>query len=107
MSAKLWDEYGRPLQPHTGNTVCPKCGEDDEVGSSFDDAWCCHCGWHGSIFEASRHTRMPIALARGQAFACEYCGEGSDEPNPDECSNCGGGGASIVLHPDRELRAAR
>jgi hypothetical protein len=52
----LWDEYGRPLHPHTGNTVCPKCGENDEVGSSFDDAWCCHCGWRGSLTELRRRS---------------------------------------------------
>ena len=44
----LWDEHGTPLQPHV---ACPSCLEDDEVGSHFDSAWCCFCGWRGSLTE--------------------------------------------------------
>ena len=42
----LWDEFGTPLYEHV---ACLKCGETDEVGSHFDGAWCCYCGWSGSL----------------------------------------------------------
>jgi hypothetical protein len=47
---ELWDQYGTPRLPHV---PCPVCLDDDqdEVGSTFDGAWCCRCGWHGSLTE--------------------------------------------------------
>jgi hypothetical protein len=44
--AELWDENGTPRRPHR---PCPQCLSSDEVGSSFDDAWCCTCSWKGSL----------------------------------------------------------
>lgn len=43
----LYDEYGTPTSKHPN---CPRCDED-EIGSHFDDAWCCACGWRGSLAE--------------------------------------------------------
>lgn len=45
---ELWDTYGTPRLPHVD---CPNCREKDEVGSLFDQAWCCMpaCGWRGSL----------------------------------------------------------
>lgn len=40
-----WDHYGTPLKKQPD---CLVCG-DDEIGSSFDRAWCHRCGWHGSL----------------------------------------------------------
>jgi hypothetical protein len=40
-----WDQYGTPLKKQPD---CLVCG-DDEIGSSFDGAWCHRCGWHGSL----------------------------------------------------------
>jgi hypothetical protein len=43
----LWKSDGTPRHKHP---PCVFCGEDD-VGSSFDDAWCGACGWKGSLTE--------------------------------------------------------
>jgi hypothetical protein len=45
-SSSLWDKWGTPRLPHR---PCPRCGESDEVGSHCDSAWCCYCGWRGSL----------------------------------------------------------
>lgn len=54
----LWDDWGTPRYPHVN---CPICGDEDadEVGSHFDHAWCCTCGWHGSLTEMRAGTIVP------------------------------------------------
>lgn len=59
---QLWDQYGTPLQRNS-DIPCPKCGEDGEVGSCFDWAWCCLCGWYGSYTELMSRPRQPHAEA--------------------------------------------
>lgn len=44
-TATLYDINGTPLRKQPD---CPRCGED-EIGSSFDNAWCHRCGWRGSL----------------------------------------------------------
>jgi hypothetical protein len=58
VDTQLWDEYGVPKQQHV---PCPQCGdayETNEVGSSFDHAWCHRCGWQGSL--TTMRSRCPI-----------------------------------------------
>lgn len=43
----LWKTDGTARHKHP---LCVFCGKD-EVGSSFDDAWCSACGWKGSLTE--------------------------------------------------------
>lgn len=47
MMTSLWNAAsGTPLNPHG---PCPSCEDAAEVGSHFDEAWCCQCGWRGSL----------------------------------------------------------
>jgi hypothetical protein len=43
---RLWDGLGTPCLPHV---PCPTCRQPGEVCSAFDAAWCCRCGWRGSL----------------------------------------------------------
>lgn len=60
-----WDDFGVPRHRHV---PCPVCNDNDEVGSSFDHAWCHRCGWHGSLTDMHmgkatvRHTRGVIRV---------------------------------------------
>jgi hypothetical protein len=51
-----WDALGTPTAKQPD---CYLCGED-EIGSTFDTAWCCACGWHGSLTDLLGQTgRIP------------------------------------------------
>lgn len=53
-----WDDHGTPLAEHG---PCPGCGSTTEVGSHFDTAWCCACGWKGALQPAQRITEAVVA----------------------------------------------
>jgi hypothetical protein len=57
---ELWDENGTPLYPHV---MCPVCHDESEVGSNYDCAWCCICGWHDSLTK------------QREAAKCAHCGK--------------------------------
>jgi hypothetical protein len=46
-SENFWKADGTPRRKHPR---CVFCGED-EIGSSFDTAWCHACAWKGSLTE--------------------------------------------------------
>ncbi len=56
-SDSLWDQYGTPTRKQP---FCLRC-EEDEIGSSFDAAWCHCCGWRGSL------TALLAAVRAGEA----------------------------------------
>ncbi len=58
LTRPLWDHYGTPTRPHK---ACPSCNTADEVGSHNDRAWCCYCGWDGSL------TLMHLGIRRATA----------------------------------------
>lgn len=100
----LWDETGSPLRAHK---PCPACKSASEVGSYYDHAWCCACGWKGLLpemhairHECSRSTGYVVEIPRLEIVNPEKQARLSVWPVPPEgrerefmpfygCTSCG------------------
>ena len=47
------DRNGVPSRKHD---PCRRC-KADEIGSFFESAWCCACGWRGTLADLNREGR--------------------------------------------------